>query len=803
MVTLSFDKLYNKDRLARPCFVSIPLAQEALRDADIVTLWQKGKRLPVQKKVLSRYPDGSVRFLFLRFLADIPANQTAEVECDLFGEYLVRSFQETNGNSFLQAAKEYFQGDGKAEEASLVWEQEQGYQVNTGILSFIVRHKGAGLLEQVCAFGKTYPGEQFSGMILETEEAGKKTMCHMKYGEWRIVEEGPVCVVLSNHGRLVPEQGRTTALDFTGNDGETEEGILCETRVTAYAGKSYVEVELRLVNGTEDAVSIAAWEVPFSVGREVGKVEKNFGEEMSPKTENGTGFLRTCVADSNYKTNFLVSEAGETVEKSITAEFLLNQNNEHFAETFYGTFFADYTTKEGGICATVYQAHQNFPKALWAGKEGIVLKLVPEGSEPVVLQPGMAVKQKFQLYFHKQEEELQEINHQSILYQMPDQPIVPTEVYEGSGLFPDIFVKREQQVEDVEGAFILSADVHTRSYGMLHWGDAPDPNYTAQGRGQGNLVWTNNEYDYPHACMLQFARTGIRRFLDYCIVTGTHQRDVDICHYSRNELWKGGQWEHTKGHCEDGKIVCSHQWVEGILDCYHLTGDERFLEAALGIGENVLRLLETPEYQKNGGMSARETGWALRTLTALYQETFEEEWTVKCDWIVEQFKEWSKTYGGWLAPYTDNTVIRVPFMISVAVGSLMRYYRVFPREDIREMILSAVDDMIEHCFMETGYFYYKELPSLQRTGNNPLVLEALAIAYELTGDKAYLDYGRKTFRMNIQNSLGLSFGTTKRVAENAVLVGNTATKRFAQMFVPMAVYYKAAAEAGCFCEEKL
>lgn len=65
----------------------------------------------------------------------------------------------------------------------------------------------------------------------------------------------------------------------------------------------------------------------------------------------------------------------------------------------------------------------------------------------------------------------------------------------------------------------------------------------------------------------------------------------------------------------------------------------------------------------------------------------------------------------------------------------MRYYRAIPRDDIRTMILNAVDDMIENCLLENGLFYYKELPSLNRQGNNPLILEALAIAYELSGNK--------------------------------------------------------------------
>ena len=169
-------------------------------------------------------------------------------------------------------------------------------------------------------------------------------------------------------------------------------------------------------------------------------------------------------------------------------------------------------------------------------------------------------------------------------------------------------------------------------------------------------------------------------------------------------------------------MVCSHQWVEGLLDYYHFTGDERGLETALGIGENVLRLLDTPMYAKVGEINARETGWALRSLTALYVETNDKKWLAKADKIVQDFRVWGEQYGGdWLAPYTDNTVIRVGFMISVAVGSLMRYYRVFPSMELKEMMVNAVDDLIENFYMErTGLFYYKELPSLNRLGTNTL-----------------------------------------------------------------------------------
>ncbi len=738
MITLRFDKLYGKDRAAQPCHVSIPLAKGELQDVEKVVLYQNGQNLMIQPRVLSRYPDGSVRYLFVRFLADIPANKGAIVECDLHG-----TAKACGENSCGVSCEK----------------TENGYRVTTGVMHFRLENNSAYLFEELWAWRKIYEKEQFIGPKLRLE--GETLPRTLSYGEWEVIENGPVCAVLSNKGEL-------------------GEGLLCEMRLTVYYGKTSIDVEVRLINATEEKAELASYEFTY-----LANVETE---------TNQTAQIRTCVADSNYKTNFLISEEGENVEKEIDSKFLLNQGNEHYAEVFYGTFFADHTLEEGGVCATVFQAHQNFPKALQANREGIVVKLVPEGAEPIIVQSGMAIAQKFQLYFHSADEELQDINHQTIMYQMPDRAILEPEIYEKSGLYPDIFVPQEKRNSDVECGLMMTADNHTRGYGMMNWGDTPDPHYTAQGRGNGKLVWSNNEYDFPHACMLQFVRTGVRRFYDYCIVTGTHQMNVDVCHYSKNELLLGGQWEHTDGHCF-GDMVCSHEWVEGLLDCYHLSGDVRFLDTAIGIGENVLRLLDTPQYQKNGGLNARETGWALRTLTALYRETFDEKWTVKSDWIVEQFKEWADRFGGWLAPYTDNVAIRVPFMIAVAVGSLMRYYREFPREDIKELIIKAVDDLLENCMMDNGYFFYKELPSLSRVGNNPLVLEALAIAYELTGEERYLQAGMRTFKANIAGSMD-GGSTAKRITEDTVLMGNASTKRFAQMFVPITTYYKAVVDRG-------
>lgn len=801
MIELFFDKLYRYERIAEPCYIGIPIREGELRDTDGVCVYQEGRRLPLQTKVTSRHKDGSVRFLFLRFLADLPANRSAVLQCDLHGA-------DHDGGSRESAGAEQV----------TVREDGEGITVSTvcdgdgGPFSFRVRSDSVGIFDRLDARGRLYTEDQFVGPLLKD---GDGREYQMRIGSWRVVERGPVCAVLKAKGSNrsgKPEDG--PAVDF-------------ELKLTAWAGKPWVEVSYRIINTTDAPLQVAS--LVFHLLRTQGeRTEERFipmtveekldstgcgdsvdGPELGDGPVfhvRGTGELeqvaakapvsdvRTCAGSSNYKTDFYIGRDGTAVNRVVDANWLIREANEHFGEVLYGTFFADCTDEAGGVCATVFQAQQNYPKAVQADKSGLSVMLVPEDVETVVMQSGMSREQRFLLHFHDAQESLAEIDNRSLIYQMPDRPYLAPEVHRDSGVWLNVFADKWNI--DVERHLIGRADGHCRAYGMLNFGDSYDAGYTAQGRGGGNLVWCNNEYDYPHACALLYVRTGIRRFLDYNIASCSHWMDVDVCHYHADPLYVGGQWEHTGGHCVNGVMVCSHEWVEGLLDYWHFTGDERGFETALGIGDNVLRLLDSPMYAKVGEANARETGWALRTLTALYVETRDDKWLAKCGKILKDFKIWEEQYGNWLAPYTDNTVVRVGFMISVAIGSVMRYYREFPDPELKDLMLRAVDDLIENSYMEKlGCFYYKELPSLNRIGSNTLLLEALAIAYELTGNVAYLKPGLETFKRVIAEPTPGNVGAKKHV-QDAVIVGSASSKGFAQSMIPLATYYVAAAECG-------
>lgn len=785
-IDLHFEKLYRYPRIGEPCAVTIPCREGELTDLSRGAILQKGQKAPSQMKVLARHRDGSVKFLFVRFLADLPGNEGTVLTFD--PEYReaaetgqpVEALQTSNRGESADTC----QGGGR-QAGILCRETTNGYEADCGLIHFSVVNNSDSLFGSFHDGYRTYSAGQFQGPFLKTDGESYG----IRFGHWEIAEAGDVCLVLKAEALCVGERH-----------------IECGCRITAYLGKPWIEISFTLKNTTLEELHAQAFTFSLNVCSE-GKTDSSLITDRTGETLKAVGTagieelekqldvrsVRTAVGTSNYKTRFEMAQNGTPLSLRVDADFLMKEGNEHLAEVLYGTFFADRTDSVGGVCATVFQAHQNYPKAVKADRESVQVMLVPEDVDRVVMEPGMAREQRFMLYFHSPQETMTEIDNRSLIYQMPDRPVLAPEVYRDAEIFPEIFPEKKD--DTTEAWLITRCDSHARCFGMLNWGDAPDPGYTAQGRALGELVWTNNEYDFPHACLLQYVRTGQRRFLDYALVAGSHWKDVDVCHYSDDPLIMGGQWEHTGGHVKNGSIVCSHEWVEGLLDCYHFTGDESYLETAVGIGENVLRLLETPMYQNSGEISARETGWALRTLTALYTETREERWVARADWIVGQFREWAGKFGHWLAPYTDNVLIRVPFMISVAVGSLMRYYQEFPSLEIKEMILEAVDDMVENSMFDNGFFYYKEIPSLTRLGNNTLILEALTYAYRLTGRTEYLECGRKTFGMNLKSSPDYIV-FPKKVVKDALVYGNQPTKNFAQSFLPMTVYYTALSENG-------
>lgn len=143
MIEINFDKLYRYPRIAEPCTICIPVEKGKIYSKDNVCVMQDGKPVPTQAKVTSRYDDTSIRYLFVRFMADLPANKGTKVYCEL-------DCKDVNDNPDI-----------------LCTESSTGIEVDTGALKFKVEDYASYIFKEVNDGNKIYTNENFVGPILK------------------------------------------------------------------------------------------------------------------------------------------------------------------------------------------------------------------------------------------------------------------------------------------------------------------------------------------------------------------------------------------------------------------------------------------------------------------------------------------------------------------------------------------------------------------------------------------------------------------------------------------------------------
>lgn len=189
----------------------------------------------------------------------------------------------------------------------------------------------------------------------------------------------------------------------------------------------------------------------------------------------------------------------------------------------------------------------------------------------------------------------------------------------------------------------------------------------------------------------------------------------------------------------------------------------------------------------------------MRTFIALYHETHDERYLEACRPVVGVYVRWARELGTWTTPYPDNYMDRVPFMIHVGVMGLYQYYQICPEPVVKITLLTVIDDMIRECYMgRTDMFYGKQAPAVRFQNLNGMVLETLAVAYELTGDSSYIEKGLGMFSwISVENPPPVYDFSKYKEDEYTVIYNCPAgPKRCAQTLLPFLRYYRLAMELG-------
>ncbi len=710
---LFFEKISHYDRPQEPVTFGIPFPRGALSRVGQFALYDGPGEVCCQKSATGRWDDGSIRWLLVHCLLDLPGG---------------------SGKSFRFAVEDGGRGAVAPAAAVKVVDGEREVVLDTGPLQLAVGRPGTDLIRSVTLHGEplweegSWPG--FS--VIDGQGTAFATAAD-DTAQVEIEERGPLRAALGISG--THRHGPDGFLDYV-------------IRIHAWAGKPYVSVQYQFINREEP---------PRVAVREI---------HLKGRLAAAGGAVKLTSGEGHYRTNKVVSE--REVDLGVDTAKILRDPSEHQDECFFGDFWVDWNGPRGGVTLTIRQAQQNFPKRLRAVPDALEAFLYPPGEDDLVLHQGVAKTHELLFHFHPADLRVDEISRRSLQFQLPDHPALASDWYRDAGVWEDVFSGR--RYGRLEALICDVIDTRPIGLGILSFGDEGTYGYTWQGRGDGKVVWLNGEYDIPHLMFLQYARTGARRFFETGRATAQHWVDVDFCHHSPDPLQCGGLRMHSADHVTAGVNV-SHQWVEGFFDYYHLTGKREARDAAIAVGENYLRHIEAEHYREVGRYQARDLGWMLKALVVLYRETGQTRFLEAGTGIVERFGEWQRSMGGFLAPYTDHARIRVPFMIAIAVNALKAYHQVTGDDSVKELILNEVDALLEHALLDNGLFYYKEFPSVQHPIFNGLALEALAYAYRLSGDRGYILKGMRTLEsilINMNFQLLVSPGGRKTVADGAI-----------------------------------
>lgn|GEM_PF-4695497 len=243
---------------------------------------------------------------------------------------------------------------------------------------------------------------------------------------------------------------------------------------------------------------------------------------------------------------------------------------------------------------------------------------------------------------------------------------------------------------------------------------------------------------------------GDRAVFDSAEAYANHLVDVDVIHHStQNAFEHGGVRSHGRGHVsrswartEAGRVRTSvdtgHMWVEGLLLFSALSNDTRYREAAVGIGDCLLRLVDLGWARPEPG--PRNAGWPLIALTALARSTGEDRFLAAARGVADVALERQDADGAWRMRL-GFTMSGSGWQNAVLLTGLARLQAVAPDGGTEDALRRGFRALLDHGRHRDGSFTNYDGLMYRNSYDTGLVREALAAAYLHTGDTDHLAAG--------------------------------------------------------------
>lgn len=652
----------------------VPFPQGKLdTDKNVRLLDEHGGEIPLQVQTTASWPDGSVKWLLLDFLADVNANVSRKLELE-FGDGVVRRAK----------GKEV-----RVEQAlDSLW-------INTGPLRFSISRQHFGVFDDV------FLDEDRNGSFEPTEAKIRGNGLRQSL---TLANEFASLAprVLPPEEVLVEEPGpNRTVVKIVGwiDDGGTNRLVKYLVRVHAVAGSASMTIEHTAIQLSDRIKMLWVRDLSLSLNsNSVGPLRYRFGSANDPhEGALGDSPLTLSQLSENHYT-------------------LRRDGKEQIGEGLRAPGWFDLISTNGTVRVGVRHFWQQFPKAATLSRGGLRIGLYPaEAAKPFDMDQGLAKTHELTFSFDRDSPPLPSMG----AVDSPLFAVAPSSWYCDSKVFGDLQPFDFDRFPDYETLTEASGDLFIKrlATGLRHWGDV----YYG-GEYKGTNSYMNLEYDVHHNFYCQFARTGLRKYLNTARVMAQHQADIDTNHKT------GWQWKHSPRHVEI-QAEFGHTFTRGLLETFYLTGNRRCRDAALTLGDYFIKQIQNPREMGN----ERQIGWGLISLLPVYEATWDQKYFVAASNTVERLLKGLDARGKFDIRW-DN---RIAFFNGIAATGFLYYYRATGDERVADAALRVI---------RRARGFYPEYAG--RT------LEALAWAYDRTREPEYLDFLKLTWETTMSRMIG-------------------------------------------------
>jgi hypothetical protein len=611
-------------RVNEPVTVGIPWPKGQLYEpASLALHHDNGKRLPLQTEVLARWSDGSVQWLLVDFLATV-APQTTVTYTLQPGPVSEATDQET---------------------PLRVHEVSNTLVVDSGAARFSLDLRHFAPLQQIMIEGQPILAATGSRLeLLDTTE--QLYQPHIR--QWALETTGPVRATVYFRGQFLGPRN-DALVDFM-------------ARLNFYACSSLVVMQFTVHNPRAavhpgglwdlgDAGSVYFRDLAFALPLQ-SPHPVTPAWSLSPHTllTSGTATAFVCYQESsggvNWRSRNHVNRHGQVMATfqgyRVTVDDALVQEGQR-ALPIIGVGAG--TTR---VVAALAQFWQNFPKALEITRNTLTLRLFPQQyQDGFELQGGEQKTHTVFMQFDHAQTDWPEVRwwHARLLPRTPPEWLAATQAIRY--LTPGHAEQHADYQELVDTAITGEQTFFDRrevidEYGWRHFGDFYADHEAVSHQGDSPLIsHYNNQYDALYGALVQYARSGERRWFQLAADLARHVIDIDIYHTSADRpVYNHGLFWHTDHYTEaatathrsyshatssakgllhyGGGPSNEHNYTTGLLHYYWLTGDRGARDAVGALADWVIQM-DDGSTRRLGWLDRRPTGRSTSTASFDYQ----------------------------------------------------------------------------------------------------------------------------------------------------------------------------------------